>query len=222
MLVHVVFAVTHLQASQPRSLSISQHPSSWTKSPGSSLASRITPPAKILIYFPGWRVSLPMKRMGGVTAWALLFLPIQNILWLYHSSFWDHLLCSAILSDSSYFIQSPNPQFPDLYSLCAQGQGATNLLIGGSVSCLLINRRIQDMPVLFSPGVTEFSSQLVTVIASKSRFLLEDSQAQFWTFITCNMPCIHLPAACLCPQAKLFFHLQCPFTLGKPMGIVGM
>lgn len=70
------------------------------------------------------------------------------------------------------------------------------------------------MPVLFSPGVTEFSSQLVPLIANKSRLLLEDSQAQFWTFIPCNMPCIHLPAACLCPQAKLFFSPTMPIYIG--------
>lgn len=35
------------------------------------------------------------------------------------------------------------------------------------------------MPGLFSPGITEISSQLVPVIASESRLLLEDSEVQF-------------------------------------------
>lgn len=52
------------------------------------------------------------------------------------------------------------------------------------------------MPVLFSPGVAEFSSKLVPVIASKIRLLLKDSEIQFWTFVPCNVSCIHLPAAC--------------------------
>lgn len=100
------------------------------------------------------------------------------------SSVQQPFLTAAVLSRTQIF------NFLD----CAQVQGAANLLIGGSVSCL--NRRIQDMPGLFSPGITEISSQLVPVIASESRLLLEDSEVQFWTFIPCNMPCIHLPAAC--------------------------
>lgn len=40
------------------------------------------------------------------------------------------------------------------------------------------------MPILFSPGVTEISSQLVLVIASENRLLLEDSEVQFWAFIS--------------------------------------
>lgn len=119
---------------QPRSLSSPQHPSPWSKSLGSSLTSRISPTAKILNYFPGWKVPLPVEGVGGETTQSFRFLPIQNILLLYDSSFWAHLLHSATLSGSSCFIQNPKSQFPCLYSLCADAQAATSLLSG---DCLM-------------------------------------------------------------------------------------
>lgn len=70
------------------------------------------------------------------------------------------------------------------------------------------------MPVLFSPGVTEISSQLVPFEVSENRLLLEDSEVQFWTFIPpplCHAFIYQLPAG---PQAKLLFSTTIPSYLG--------
>lgn len=57
--------------------------------------------------------------------------------------------------------------FPNLDSLCGEVQRVVSLLIVGFGSCLFINYRIQDVPLLFSPGIIKVYTQLVLAAARK-------------------------------------------------------
>ena len=88
------------------------------------------------------------------------------------SPFQDHLLSKTTsyrnpsFQSKSFF---PNPQFscfPILNSLHAETQHMISLLISGSVLCLLINWRIQGMPLSFSPDADKIYKQPISVAAS--------------------------------------------------------
>lgn len=58
-------------------------------------------------------------------------------------------------------------RFPNLDSLGKEAQRMTVLLIGGSLSSLFLNWKIQDRTLLFSTGVIKIYSQSIAAAASK-------------------------------------------------------
>lgn len=66
-----------------------------------------------------------------------------------------------------FFPEPYTPSFPNLDSLGKEAQCMIGLLIGGTLSSLSLNWKIQDVTLLFSPGVIKIYSQPIRAAASK-------------------------------------------------------
>lgn len=151
---------------------------------GSSVTSRISSPARIFTF------SLPCPLLSETTS----------------SDQQPFFLGAAVFSR----IQSP--WFSSLNSACAEAQSVISLLIHDFISCLLINRRIQDMPLLFNQVLLKFSSCSYQLQLTSTRFSAWGPGSS----VLDVLPSTHTIISCLLTfTVQAIFYLGHPFTLGK-------
>ena len=113
----------------------------------------------------------------------------------------------------TFFFSAPKALcFPNLNSLCGAAQCMVNLLIVGLGSCLFINWRIQDVPLLFSPGITKVYRPLVLVATRKQQISAWELRSSAWDIHPHTWP-NYLPPVCIHNLSYFFLYPTCSPTL---------
>lgn len=115
------------------------------------------------------------------------------------------------------FPENQAPSFSSLNSVCAEAQQVICLLIGGSMSCLFISWRSQDVQLLLNSGVIKFTSSPYWLQLASSRLLLESSGVQFWAFTHAHTYSYLLPvhvSPVFCSDCRCLTLLLCDSILG--------
>lgn len=103
--------------------------------------------------------------------------------------------------------------FPNLNSPCREAQCMVSLLIVGFGSCLFINWRIWEVPLLFSPGIIQVYRPPVLVAAKKAQISAWVLRSSAWDIHPHTRPS-YLPPVCIHNYLSYFFlYHACSLTL---------